>query len=169
MIRLNRLRSFVSALAASAGLLVAVSGASAEWKAAVDSQYGTRVAYPTHIFRPLPLEPDAMDRRFESADGRAQMSIAAYAFPDAGDVHALKARLLEDPQYANLTYEAGGRSWFVLSGYRGSDIYYEKIMVTCGGDLVSAFGITYPVEDRHRYDWIVERVEDSFRPGRRCP
>ena len=27
-----------------------------------------------------------------------------------------------------MTYRPRGRSWFVLSGYRGDTIYYEKVM-----------------------------------------
>jgi len=33
---------------------------------------------------------------------------------------------------------------------------------------VNVFAITYPVDQRNIYDQIVERMEDSFRPGRRC-
>jgi hypothetical protein len=28
--------------------------------------------------------------------------------------------------YAEITYQPRGRSWFVLSGYRGDQAYYER-------------------------------------------
>jgi hypothetical protein len=56
----------------------------------------------------------------------------------------------------------------VLSGYRGDSIYYEKVMFSCGGSLVNVFAITYRVDQRNIYDPILERMEDTFRPGRRC-
>jgi hypothetical protein len=31
--------------------------------------------------------------------------------------------------YDEVTYRPRGRSWFVLSGYRGDDIYYEKVVL----------------------------------------
>ena len=70
--------------------------------------------------------------------------------------------------YDELTYRPRGRSWFVLSGYRGDNIYYEKVMFSCGGDVVNVFAMSYPVAERSHYDPIVERIEDQFRPGKAC-
>jgi hypothetical protein len=56
----------------------------------------------------------------------------------------------------------------VLSGYRGDKIYYEKVMFSCQGQLVSVFAITYPVDQRETYDPVVERMENAFKPGGRC-
>ena len=64
-----------------------------------------------------------------------------------------------------MTYHPRGRSWFVLSGYRGDQIYYEKVMFSCQQDIVNVIAITYPVAERKLYDPIVERMEDHFRPG----
>jgi hypothetical protein len=57
----------------------------------------------------------------------------------------------------------------VISGYRSDDIYYEKVMFSCGGGVVNVFAISYPTDKRARYDPIVEQMEDSFRPSSRCP
>jgi hypothetical protein len=74
---------------------------------------------------------------------------------------------LDNVLTVELTYRPRGRSWFVLSGYRGNDIYYEKVMFSCGGKVVNVMAISYP-GDRGRYDPVVERMEDTFRPGRAC-
>ena len=60
-----------------------------------------------------------------------------------------------------MTYVPRGRSWFVISGYRGDDIYYEKVMFSCAGSVVNVFAITYPQGLRHEYDRVVERMEAS--------
>jgi hypothetical protein len=70
--------------------------------------------------------------------------------------------------YDELTYRPRGRSWFVLSGYRGDDIYYEKVMFSCGGQVVNVMAITYPSGERDLYDPVVERMEDTFQPARSC-
>jgi hypothetical protein len=70
--------------------------------------------------------------------------------------------------YEDVTYRPRGRSWFVLSGYRDNDIYYEKVMFTCGGQVVNVMAITYPSEQRELYDSVVERMEDNFRPAHSC-
>jgi hypothetical protein len=71
--------------------------------------------------------------------------------------------------YDEMTYVPRGRSWFVISGYRGDDIYYEKVMFSCAGRVVNVFAITYPKDLRRHYDPVVEQMEDSFRPSNRCP
>ena len=70
--------------------------------------------------------------------------------------------------YDELTYRPRGRSWFVLSGYRGNNIYYEKVMFSCAGGVVNVLAITYPTDERDLYDPVVEQMEDTFRPARRC-
>ena len=71
--------------------------------------------------------------------------------------------------YDVTTYVPRGRTWFVISGYRGDDIYYEKVMFSCAGSVVNVFAITYPQGLRRQYDPVVEKMEDSFRPSNRCP
>jgi hypothetical protein len=70
--------------------------------------------------------------------------------------------------YDEQTYVPRGRSWFVISGYRGTNIYYERVMFSYSGRVVNVFAITYPNESRGLYDPIVEQMEDHFRPGSRC-
>jgi hypothetical protein len=56
----------------------------------------------------------------------------------------------------------------VLSGYRGDDIYYEKVVFSCGEQVVNVMAVTYPSGERDVYDPVVERMEDSFKPARSC-
>ena len=70
--------------------------------------------------------------------------------------------------YEDVTYEPRGRSWFVVSGYRGDQIYYEKVIFSCGGRIVNILAIAYPEARRELFDPIVERMEDHFKGGRRC-
>ena len=42
------------------------------------------------------------------------------------------------------------------------------VMFSCRGRLVNVFAITYPVAKRSLFDPVVERMEDTFRPGRVC-
>ena len=56
----------------------------------------------------------------------------------------------------------------MLSGYRENNIYYEKVMFSCAGGVVNVLAITYPTDQRDLYDPVVEQMEDTFRPARRC-
>ena len=55
-----------------------------------------------------------------------------------------------------------------MSGHRGTSIYYEKVMFSCGGQVVNVLALTYPESQRELYDSIVEDMEDNFRPARNC-
>ena len=66
--------------------------------------------------------------------------------------------------YEEITYQPRGRSWFVLSGYRGDQIYYEKVMFSCGGRVVNILAIAYPTSERGQFDPMLERMEDTFKP-----
>ena len=149
--------------------LALATNAQADWIGYTHPDFGARLIYPDHVFEPAPPEPDSPEARFLSPDGTAQLSVATWHNVDGRRPENLKSLLLEDASYDDLTYQPGGRSWFVLSGYRGSDIYYEKVMFSCNGAVVSAFGLTYPQDQRDRYDPVVERIEDTFRPGPGCP
>ena len=39
--------------------------------------------------------------------------------------------------YEDVTYEPLGRSWFVVIGYHGDQIYYEKVIFSCGDPIVN--------------------------------
>lgn len=74
---------------------------------------------------------------------------------------------------AEVTYHTGGRSWFVLSGYyrrlgfeEEELIFYAKFMFSPDLERFAAFEISYPADEKQRFDAVVERLEVSFRrPG----
>ena len=50
---------------------------------------------------------------------------------------------------------------------------YTMAPLVCQGSLIYGWQITYPHEQRHIYDPIVEAIHKSYRPGNRdtgrCP
>lgn len=145
-----------------------VPAAHADWVGFTDPGHGARVTYPDHIFTPLKREAGSIEQRFVAGGGEAHMAVGSWRNQGRDSLREIRAKLLDDAVKRSLTYDPGGRSWFVISGYQGTDIYYHKVMFSCGGRVVSAFGLTYPTAKRALYDPIVERMEDSFRPGREC-
>ena len=60
--------------------------------------------------------------------------------------------------YEEITYQPRGRSWFVVSDYRGDQIYYEKVMFSCRGSIVNILAIAYPTFERGQFDPVVEQM-----------
>lgn len=62
-----------------------------------------------------------------------------------------------------VTYQASGPNWFVLSGYDGANIFYEKVYL--GKDTENDLRIEYPADEKEKYDSMVSTVAASFQPG----
>ena len=68
-----------------------------------------------------------------------------------------------------VTYQAQGRTdgndWFVISGTKGDDIFYEKHRLSYRGEMIEGLIISYPASMKATYDPIVARMAKSFRSG----
>jgi hypothetical protein len=148
-----------------AALSVVVPAAAAgNWLTYHNDRYGTTIDYPD-IFVAQP-PPDSNDgRAFKSADG-ADFSVSALY--NALDFTVAKYRdfIVKniDPG-STVTYQASGGNWFVISGTKGADIFYERHLLSHGAQMTEDFVISYPASLKSTYDPIVARMAKSFRPG----
>ena len=167
-VRANR----VKAVASVAVLIIAglsVPAAASRWASETENDLGLRYTYPTDVFSPTEGDGKPYFHYFASPSSEAKFLVGGWNNAKGQSPASFKRWLMDNVGgYDELTYRPRGRSWFVLSGYRGKSIYYEKVMFSCGGSLVNVFAITYPTGQRDFYDPIVERMEDKFRPGGRC-
>ena len=162
---------FFRAVLVGVALAVALPAAAdaSPWALQTDPDIGFRYSYPVEAFSPLEGDGKPYFHYFASRSSDAKFLVGGWNNTRAQSPEGLKRWLIENVGgYDETTYRPRGRSWFVLSGYRGDSIYYEKVMFSCGGSLVNVFAITYRVDQRNIYDPILERMEDTFRPGRRC-
>ena len=138
-----------------------------DWADYHNERFGLGLSYPTSVFRLERATTDGDGRLFRSRDGRARLLVGAFVNAD-GLSPASYQRFAARYSYPGMRidYAPSGRNWTVLSGIRGDTMVYEKAMFSCGGSLINSFAMLYPVEERRFYDPIVERIEDSFRPGR---
>jgi hypothetical protein len=142
----------------------AIGALADDWRLYQNERYGTTIEYPPS-FKPLP-PPDAGDgRKFESADGG---TFSVFASFNAEDYDLAKYRdfVLENLDAGSVvTYQANGSDWFVLSGTKGDDIFYEKRLLSHRGEMIEGLVISYPASLKATYDPIVAQMAKSFRPG----
>jgi hypothetical protein len=131
------------------------------WQRYVNERFGTSFVFPAAVFTPEAAPENGDGRRFVAPD--AALEIYAWQNVDGENADSLKRRLVGTEGYEDVTYSPSGRSWLVISGYRGDNIFYEKYFFR--GDLVHGFGMEFPREEKPRYAPIVEKIEDSFRAG----
>jgi hypothetical protein len=147
------------------GLVFAAPAEADQWRTYQNDRYGTTIDYPDQ-FKPEP-PPGADDgRTFTSADG-AQFSVYASYNAENFNLTAYQDSTLKnlDPGHA-VTYKASGNNWFVISGTKGGNIFYERHLLSHGGQMTEGFSMTYPAVAKQTYDPIVARMAKSFRPGK---
>lgn len=131
------------------------------WSHYVNDRYGTTVDYPAG-FKAQEAPTNGDGRRFASAD--ATIEIYSWHDADGESAASLRKRLNGSEGYTDVTYSPAGKDWFVLSGYRGKNIFYEKYFFRSG--VVSGFGMEFPRSRKPHYAPMVERMENSFRAGK---
>jgi hypothetical protein len=78
----------------------------------------------------LPAGEQTHERRFVSPSGDAWLSLHAQPPTQSIEDHLAAIRRGE---HERITYERAGRTWIVVSGYKGDRIFYRKAMLACGG------------------------------------
>ena len=165
MFKLRRVFGFLTVAFALTFLIAATP----PWSFEQDDHLGFRYAYPRILFAETAGDGKPGFHYFASRDSAAEFLVGGWNNRKGQTPEEFKRWLIAKAGgYDDVTYRPRGRSWFVLSGYRDNDIYYEKVMFSCGGQVVNVMAITYPSGQRELYDSVVERMEDNFRPAHSC-
>ncbi len=125
-----------------------------------NSRFGFCVDYP----RELGMEPPPVNN-----DGRVFYNNEGFSLRVYGQYNALDERLEEHLQSLkgeldSVTYERLKGDWFVLSGYKGKDIHYIKVIYRDG--TFYTLWIRYPSGDNIYYAKDIARISKSFHPLR---
>jgi hypothetical protein len=173
----------LAALAAvSSGLIRVVPAGAAprqpvselNWQAFKDSRLGYLFTFPSKVFKTEagdptePLKAKTQKRSgqvFRSADGKAFLQTAAFANFEKVSITEYKNKVAASYKGARIEYERLGPNFFVLSGVRGKETFYERVYFTCGGRVISAWSMNYPQAEGSLYDRIVEEFSRSYRPA----
>jgi hypothetical protein len=117
---------FFAAAAVCAG---AASAATTPWSDEQDSDLGFRFSYPRALFARIEGDGKQAFHYFVSPNSDAKLMVGAWKNREGRTPDQFKRWLMANAGgYDELTYRPRGHSWFVLSGYRGDDIYYEKVI-----------------------------------------
>ena len=128
------------------------------WQTYINDRSGVSFDFPADVFAPQPPPDNGDGRSFRSEN--ATLQIVAIHNIDGQSPAEFKRELLAGGGYEDVTYSPSGETWFVLSGFRGENIFYEKYLFT--DEMVSVFGIEFPTQEKPYYAPIIERIEDSF-------
>jgi len=124
-----------------------------------NSRFGFTVSYPARMgMDPAPENDDG--RRFFDGEG---FVLTVYGSHNLLGLDVKGAADAEKDFFDEVTYEASGKRWFVLSGYSKGAVVYKKQWV--GPDFLNCLVMEYPRERIKNYDQAVATIARSFKPG----
>ncbi len=157
----------VFAIGAAAAQQVAAQSATNDLQSYRNERFGFQLRYPSPLFKPAKAREDGAGQTFVTDDGAAK--IVTYAALNDENLTLKDYRrtlMVEYGGYDLLDYQPQGKTWFVLSGFRGESIFYEKIMFSCGNRVINVLAISFPTAQKPRYEPFVEQLEDDFKTGK---
>lgn len=156
-------RGLALIVAVGFGASIDAAAAPEKWATYMNLRFGTTLDYPASIFTDRDPPPENGDgQSFHSSDGRAQLSV--YGANNAeGDT---PQRYLEKIAGEGVSYRRATANYYVMSGTRKDQLFYERCNFQPGGDTIVCFSLTYPAQDKAAWDPIVARLSKSLRAGR---
>lgn len=138
----------------------------AGWRLFEDERYGFAIELPFGIFDTI--ERTARGLSLRDPETGAIIEVYGSDSPTGYDPQQFVDAIVEADRVREVTYSAGGQSWFVLSGfYSGAEagddvIFYTKFVFSADRSRLAAFEISFPARDKPQFAQVVERIEDSF-------
>jgi hypothetical protein len=130
-----------------------------------NSRLNYSIEYPSRLLVPRGESPQGDGQLFASEDLQAQMIIydtLNVLEQSIKDLYKQEARDVVTPKITKrVTYKRQKDNWFVISGYIGPKIFYQKTILS--NDMFETFYIEYAENQRQRYDPILSRLGNSFK------
>jgi uncharacterized glyoxalase superfamily protein PhnB len=134
------------------------------WETYQDPKAAFSFKYPSGIFQPGPDSPSHDRPAFVSRDGRAQLVVYGGDNVSGQSIEAYRRQLIaESFSDAKFDYVPVRKTWFVLSGREGDEMFYLRITFACDGRTLHGWGLRYPAAERKVYDRIVEDIHRSYK------
>jgi hypothetical protein len=162
---LKRILSLTAALGLFA--MPAIAGPKLDdWATVKNVRHGFTIAYPIDVFEQKAEPTTDEGRVLVSKDGKAKLLIGAFENSENSSLGQYRDFLLQG-QWAGaaIDYDVLRSKWFVLSGTRNGQIFYERVSFTCGGKLINSWAMVYPEVERRTYDRVLEAIARTYLPG----
>jgi len=131
-----------------------------------NAKHGFAIAFPEGVFKSEPVESNEDGQMYASPDGRARLLVGALVNEDQRPIGEYRELVMQESYAgAKLDYAPLKERWFVLSGVRQGNTFYERVTFTCGGKLINSWAMVYPSAEAQLYDRVVEAVARSYSPG----
>jgi hypothetical protein len=129
-----------------------------------NARFGFCVSYP-NTFKGQGESDNGDGQEFISADGKSSLLVyrdvreALYESEAECKSQSYLSDITPD-QSKQVTYKKKGDNFYVVSGYQGSMIFYQKTIFTEQGMMTAVF--TYPTAQKAKYDAYCSKLLETF-------
>ena len=120
------------------------------------------IDYPTSLFHPEAVPP-GKPLLFSSRNVEIFFRIQGVANTGGWSPQRIREKYLSADIPGDLTYDRVRSNFVVLSGHRGTKIFYTKVALSPDRDSACILEITYPRLQKKMFDRIVTRMSRSLR------
>lgn len=124
-----------------------------------NERHGYSIDYPANVMQPVEALDGGNGYQFASSDDRAILAVYGVngVRPEAlGELYQTELR---DPKQ-RVTYKTLHDGWFVISGYRGGKIFYERTLLR--GGVLKTFLLIYDASLKEYFNPVTEHISFSF-------
>jgi hypothetical protein len=147
-----------AAFVAWAGFITISSAKPVGWTTYAIAESGTTVDIPSSIFTERTGHPDGYGQRFETSDGRADLTVQSVPNTHKESPAAFLAKKHPPP---NMQYKRVTPRFFAVSSYKGDKVWYDRCNFSAR--FVHCVLINYPASEEHSWDDVVTRISLSLR------
>lgn len=124
-----------------------------------NERLGYTLEYPSNLLQPEEVIGDGHGQTFSSPEGSATLLVYG---TDEGGGDRLREEYEAELARTDLrvTYQVIRPTWFVVSGYQGPYIFYQRTHRS--GDGLRTFRLRHRASEKAYFDPIVERLSHSF-------
>lgn len=135
----------------------------AAYKTYYNPRFEYSISYPVGILFPQEVAANGDGRKFLSKDKRTVMLVYGQENVQRQTLSQLYEEESREgpPAGRTVTYKLLKNNWFVVSGYMGGRVFYQKTIYR--NDEFLTFRIDYPEEQKKVFDPITSAIARSFK------
>lgn len=131
-----------------------------------NARFGVSADVPSD-WKPGPEPENGDGLVFSSPGGSSTITVSGSLNADDTPASEVMAEEQRAGDGETVTYRKASARQAVISGTRGSMIFYRKSMLSCGDQVLNHLAIEYPAAQKQAFDALVSHVAGSMRtsPG----
>jgi hypothetical protein len=127
-----------------------------------NSTFNYSIEYPENILIPISESESPTGKRFSSSDGQSELTVMGlFNRPGETAEESYQSTLSDYSKRGRVvTYKVLRENWYVISGFDGGRVFYEKTIFNSG--MIKLFRFEWPESQRSIYEQITNRISKTF-------